>query len=159
MSEYRVEKTRVPATLTLSTGTTVDGHFFLSGGAPTHAGPERVIDLLNADTGFLPFEPEARGKDQAPTALYNRAHIVTVLLPTRDVALERDPSCSVAKQQSVSIRLSNGELLAGTVHVVRPIGNDRLSDYTALHEAFRAIETPDRTLIVNSAYVVSLLET
>ena len=42
MSEFRVEKRREAAELTLSTGTTVSGHFFLSGSSQGHAGPERV---------------------------------------------------------------------------------------------------------------------
>jgi hypothetical protein len=159
MSDLRIEKRRTPATLTLSTGATVDGHFFLWGGAPTHTGPERVIDLLNGETGFFPFELDARGAEPAHTALYNRSHIVLVQLPAHDAAMEGDPSYSVAVQRPVTVQLSTGVRLSGVVHVVTPASRNRLSDYAGLREMFRALETVDRTVIVNMTYIITLIET
>src|SRR6185503_7996729 len=51
VSEFRIEKRRAEAALTLTTGNTVKGCFFLSGSSASHLGPERVADLLNAETG------------------------------------------------------------------------------------------------------------
>ena len=48
MSEFRIEKRRTEATLTLSTGAIARGCFFLSGSRANRSGPERVADLLNA---------------------------------------------------------------------------------------------------------------
>ena len=45
MSEYRVEKRREAADVTLVTGATLSGFFFLAGSSPLHSGPERVGDL------------------------------------------------------------------------------------------------------------------
>jgi hypothetical protein len=42
MSEFRVEKRREPADVTLVTGATLSGVFFLAGSSQLHAGPERV---------------------------------------------------------------------------------------------------------------------
>src|SRR3954470_10001466 len=44
VSEFRIEKRRVEARLTL-TGGTVSGCFFLAGSNASHSGPERVADL------------------------------------------------------------------------------------------------------------------
>jgi hypothetical protein len=61
MSEFRVEKRRAEAELTLSTGVRVKGAFFLAGSSAGHAGPERVGNLLNGDPGFFPFELSDNG--------------------------------------------------------------------------------------------------
>src|SRR5688572_33236053 len=57
-SEFRVEKSRADATLTLSNGTSVHGCFFISGTSRTHAGPEGVKDVLNSEAGFFPFDSD-----------------------------------------------------------------------------------------------------
>jgi hypothetical protein len=154
MSEFRFEKHRFPAELTLTTGTRVRGWFFVAGGAATHAGPERVGDLLNEQGGFFPFEI-GDGK----TALYNRAHVVVVALPPGVTEAELDPGYDVAKRRLVTMLLSTGGRLAGTVAVYRPIGHDRLSDYARCEEQFRYLVTAERTFIVNSSHVVELTET
>jgi len=58
----------------------------------------------------------------------------------------------------VSILLSTGMRVAGKVSVYRPIGDDRLSDYAKLEQAFRHLETSDHTLLINSAHIVELQE-
>ena len=40
----------------------------------------------------------------------------------------------------------------------RPPGRDRLSDYAHLDDRFRYLEQADRTLLINSLHIVSLLE-
>ena len=65
LSEFRVEKSRAEATLTLSNGASVRGCFFVAGSSRTHAGPERVKDVLNGETGFFPFEVTAAGRTRA----------------------------------------------------------------------------------------------
>ena len=57
-SELRVEKRREAAEITLVTGATVSGVFFLAGSSQLHTGPERVGDMLNSERGFFPFESE-----------------------------------------------------------------------------------------------------
>jgi hypothetical protein len=168
-SEYRVEKKRAAAELTLTTGATVKGCFFLWGSSHSYGGPERVGDLLNEQSGFFPFEIE-----DGRTALYNRAQIVIVRLhgssgiestapgsmssgSRNEVQLE--PGYEVATRRLVSMLLSTGDRIAGTVSVFRPAGRDRLSDYARSEQMFRYVETPDQTLIVNSAHLVELRET
>lgn len=152
-SEYRVEKKRADAELVLTTGATVRGCFFLWTSSQTHAGPERVGDLLNEQTGFFPFQLET-----GETALYNRAHIVIVRLPPQILEVQLEPGYEVATKRVVSMLLSTGDRVAGTVSVYRPAGRDRLSDYARSDEAFRYVETGDHTVIVNSAHLVELRE-
>jgi hypothetical protein len=157
VSEFRIEKRRAEAALTLTTGTTVQGCFFLAGSSATHSGPERVAELLNAETGFFPFELNA---GSAPhTVLYNRAQIVLVTLLEETTEAQLDPGYSVATEREVRILLSNGRTVEGRVRVYRPAGRDRLSDYARAPEVFRYVETADSTVIVNADHIVELRET
>ena len=158
VSEFRVEKQRVDAALTLTTGTVVRGCFFLSGSSPTHAGPERVADLLNAETGFFPFE--LNGANSPHTALFNRAQLVLVTLLAKDtVEAQLEPGYDVAPTRQIRVLLSTGSAIEGVVRIYRPSGRDRLSDYARAPEIFRYVEAAGATVIVNAAHIVELRET
>jgi len=156
VSDYRVEKRRAGAELTLTTGLKVRGSFFLAGSSATHFGPERIADLLNGETGFFPFAVEGRGAD---TALYNRAQLVSVRLLESTGEAKLDPGYELATERHVAMLLANGESICGAVRVYRPVGRDRLSDYARGTDVFRYIETPGATFIGNSAHIVELKET
>jgi hypothetical protein len=157
VSEFRVEKRRAEAALTLTTGATVRGCFFLADSRASHVGPERVADLLNAEPGFFPFESKVEGRSS--TALYNRSQVVMVTLLEDTIEAQLDPGYAVATERGVRILLSNGETVEGRVRVYRPTGRDRLSDYARAPETFRYVETAGPTVIVNSAHMVELRET
>ena len=156
MSEFHVEKRRTEAALTLATGATIRGCFFLAGSSATHAGPERVADLLNAETGFFPFELNAESSPR--TVLYNRSQLVVVTLLEDTIEAQLDPGYSVATEREVRMLLSNGRTVEGLVRVYRPAGRDRLSDYARAPETFRYVETLEATVIVNTAHIVELRE-
>ena len=153
MSEFRVEKRREAAEITLSTGAIITGHFFLSGSSQLHAGPERVGDLLNLEPGFFPFEAP-----NGETLLINRAHVIKVVLPEHVIEAQLDDGYDLATRRRVAMLLSNGEKVTGQVAVYRPAGHDRLSDYAHIDDRFRYVEQSDRTLLINSQHIVSLLE-
>ena len=154
MSDLRIEKRRTEAELTLATGTSVHGFFFLAASSATHA-PERVGDLLNAEGGFFPFE--LRGRPE--TVLYNRSHVVVVTLLPSAIEAQQEPGYSVATERGVRMLLSSGQTIEGCVRVYQPTGRDRLSDYARAPQVFHYVETPYATLIVNTAHIVELRET
>jgi hypothetical protein len=155
MSEYRVEKERAEATLTLSNGSKVHGYLFV-GAAVNYAEQERVKDLLNGETGFLPFERTENGRSR--TVLYHRDHVMAVRLP--DVREPRqDPGYENATKRSVSLLLTDGTRLSGDVRVYFPRGRDRLSDYVRTPETFRYLEVANATYVVNTRHILELTET
>ena len=154
-SELRVLKERMAATVTLSNGTSVHGFVFVSGFSATHSGPERVKDVLNAEPGFFPFEVEGRPGD--PTVLFNREHVVMVVLASDD-ELRQMPGYEHATRRTVSMLLSNGQRLDGLVRVLRPRGRDRLSDHARGGEQFWYLEGPNRTLLVNTQHVLEMTD-
>jgi hypothetical protein len=157
MSQFRVEKRREEAELKLKTGGKVRGSFFLAGSTATQVGPERIADLLNAETGFFPFDPSSGSSDA--TIVINRAHVVSVKLLEPSTEAQADPGYEVATVRHVAMLLSNGTRLTGSVRVYRPQGRDRLSDYARSPEVFRYVESAGVTFIVNTAHVVELTET
>ena len=152
MSELRIEKRRETAELTLVTGTTVLGDFFLFGSSQLHTGPERIGEFLNAETGFFPFECGGE------TSLINRTHVLMVALPAQIIEPSLDAGYDVATRHRVKVLLTTGESVVGDVIVFRPPGHDRLSDYAHQEERFRYVELENRTLLINSAHIVALTE-
>jgi hypothetical protein len=156
ISEFRIEKTKTDAVLTLSEGGSVRGRFFVVSSTANDWGPERVKDLLNAESGFFPFEVGDVGRPR--TVLFNRAHVVMVTLAGHEEP-QRDPGYSAATTRSVSVLLSNGTRVTGFVKIFLPQGRDRLSDYARGNEGFRYLESPGKTFIVNVSHIVELSET
>lgn len=150
---FRVEKLRVEATITLSNGQTAHGFFFL-GSSARRLGRERVDELLNAESAFFPFE--RYGRDETQVVLYNRDHIVFIQLVENEARMV--PGYEVAAKHRVSVLLSNGHRINGTVPVHLPKGYDRLSDWARDPMIFRYVETDDATLLVNVRHVASILE-
>jgi hypothetical protein len=153
VSEFRFEKRRISATLTLAPGTSVSGSFFVALQTSTHEGAERIGDLLNAQAGFFPFELR-----DGTTVLYNRAHLVAVALEPGVSEAERDPGYDVATHRHVGMLLSTGMRVKGKVAVYAAPGRDRLSDYARSPQIFRYVVTQKNTLVINAAHIVELTE-
>jgi hypothetical protein len=154
-SEFRVEKIRAAATLTLSNGASLVGYFFVAGASARHAGVERIADVLNGADRFFPFEVIDAGGGPR-TGLYNRDHVVLVMLASGDEA--RDSGYDVAAPRRVSMLLSNNVRITGFVRVEQPYGHDRLSDYARGSRQFEYVEAATATFIVNLRHVVELTE-
>lgn len=152
-SKYRVEKQRAEAVVTLSSGGVIRGYFFTAGGSARRAGPERVGDLLNADSGFVPFE--IHDGEDVRTVMFNRSHIVMVTLADNEAS--RDSGYGVAAARQVSVLLSNAHRVVGAVRIYQPEGRDRLSDWARQPEMFRYVEA-ETTVLVNTAHVVEVRE-
>jgi hypothetical protein len=153
-SDYRVEKARTNAIVTLSTGESAHGYFFISKASARLAGPERVGELLNGDEGFFPFEISEGSYNR--TVLYNRDHVVVVMLADQEA--RRDPGYEIATRRTISIMLSNGRRLMGSVRVYQPEGRDRLSDWARQGDGFRYVETDEGTFLVNLIHVIEVSE-
>ena len=148
------EKHRAFARILLSNGERRDGCFFVAGVSAWHEGPERVGELLEKHDGFLPLESSA--DTGARTFLINPSHILMVELA--DDEARSDSGYVVARRQPVSVLLSSGQRITGVVHVHRPEGQDRLSDWTRQPGRFRYVETTSGTCLLNAAHIVEVSE-
>ena len=153
-SDFRIQKHRSEAGVRLTTGAMVHGNFFTSDGSPLHAGPERIGDLLNAESGFFPFE--RRDEDGFQTMILNRAHVVVVAV-SRDEP-RQEPGYEMARREAVSMLLSTGQRVTGSICVYQPEGHNRLSDWSKSGDAFLYLETDGLALLVNRAHIVQIVE-
>src|SRR4051812_16505611 len=117
-SEFRIEKGRRRAIVTLSTGDVLEGCFFVARSSTHGPVPERVADVLNAEGGFFPFELGEGATSR--TILLNRDRIVTIALAENEARY--DPGYDIATQRDVILRFANGRQLHGLVRVYRPEG-------------------------------------
>lgn len=155
-SVFRIEKRRAEAILTLSDGRLLAGCFFLAGGSGRHTGPERVGDVLNAAGTMFPFQLGDGTGDHTTTALVHREHVVTATLGENEGSL--DPAYFVARAHPVSIWLSTGQRLDGSIRFNRPRGQDRLSDWAESADRFCYIETDEAALLVNINHIIEIRE-
>src|SRR5688500_12448840 len=108
MTDLRIDKRRVTATITLAAGERLTGALFLAEQAATHAGPERLLDVLTGPPGFLLLEAVSPiGERQ--TVLLNRAYIAVIDADCALDDLADDYAYQVAVQKSVLLQLVNGE--------------------------------------------------
>jgi hypothetical protein len=75
-----------------------------------------------------------------------------------DDEARRDPGYGIATARTVSILLSNGRRLLGSVRVYRPPGRDRLSDWSRHGPRFRYVEAEHATFLVNVDHIVDARE-
>ena len=155
MSELRIDKRRVLATITLTGGDRLVGSLFLAAQAAHHAGPERLLDVLNGPPGFVPFET-ASGPGDRQTVLVNRGCITVVHTDLAVADLAEDQSYQVAVQKSVLLQFAGGEQLRGVLRVERPVGRNRLSDAVRDDAGFRYVEGAGGVFAVNLAHVVRI---
>lgn len=155
MSDLRIDKRRVTATLALTGGERLIGSLFLAEQAEHHAGPERLLDVLNGPPGFLPFE-SVSGPGVRQTVLVNRANIVVVDTDSALEDLADDHAYQVAVQKSVLLQFASGDELRGVLRVERPVGRNRLSDAVRDDAGFRYVEGAGGVLAVNLAHVVRI---
>src|SRR5262245_60932902 len=153
-SELRIQKHRSEAGIRLTTGETVHGNFFTSTGSALHAGPERIGDLMNGDSGFFPFE--RRDEDGLQTVLYNRAHVVAVTVSREDP--RQQAGYGVGQRRAVAMVLSTGQRPTGSIRVYQPEGHNRLSDWSNGRDQFQYVETETFAVLVNRAHVVEITE-
>lgn len=149
-----MDKRRVEATLTLTTGPTVHGSFFLGDTSVAGDGPERVDDLLNHTSRFFPFERHEDG--QSTVVLYSVDHLTLVTL-FHDAAREV-PGYEVARVRHVALILTGGDRVVGRIRVYQPDGRNRVSDWSHEPAMFRFLETDQGTLLININHVIEIIE-
>ena len=153
-SEYRFEKRRAAAVVTMVGGEVARGSFFTPAIRPAATAENVSRTCSTPKRAFFPSKwkaPTSRGP-----SCYNRSHLISAEIFDNEAGL--DPDYAVASRRPVSILLSNGRRIEAFVRIASPAGRDRLSDWTRLPEVFRYVEFGDSILIVNAAHIVAFTE-
>ena len=97
------------------------------------------------------------------TAIVGRVYLTTRLPQTAEQIAgvseeELEPGFSVAVRRDVTMLLSTGTAIDGTILVDDAAGHERLSDYARDSKQFWYVLTSRATVIVNSAHIVEIVE-
>jgi hypothetical protein len=157
MSDFRIEKRLVEATVLLDTGARRVGAFFLTETVGAHLGPEGLHDLLNGPDRFIPFRVAAADGYPEHDVILNRARVVVIRLgeDARDPAAEM--SLGISPRRYAKLVLATGDEVAGNLRISLPAGRDRVSDYANSGDAFARVEQPAGPVFVNLDYVVEIV--
>jgi hypothetical protein len=150
MDLYRIEKSRIPVTVTLARGEQVNGDMFIQGNSEWHLGPERTADVLNDGLGFFPLAVA-----ENDTLLVNKKGVRDVA----ELSSSRDDWRLIPswRQQRVELRFLGGGNLSGTVDLELPGDHPRLLDFLNKTEsAFVPVLTEGGTRLVNREFIESI---
>jgi len=146
--EY-VEKIRVAVRIPQSGLEPARGLIALAPLAELHAGPETLLERLNARDRWLPFEREDG------VVLLLARHELAWVAPARDV--ERSLVCPrtwrVTREERVCLRLDGGEELEGLLQMELPEFANRASDFLNGDEDYFTLLTDHGIVLVNKRSV------
>lgn len=147
MNELRIPKHPVPVRIRAG-GTTHRVSLFLGEAAATHAGPQRLVDLLGEPGDFLPA-----GEEDGPISFFRR-DAISVVECDREVPDDPALDSPHARRVAVKVLLADGTGLAGIVRFVLPPERSRLVDFLDLAPTFFRIELERGVAYVNKRHVV-----
>lgn len=148
--EY-VEKLRVGVNLATSSGVALQGWIALSPVSPLHAGPETLLERLNAGDQVFPLEGGAPG---GGVLLVNPLDVECVR-PARGTPNElvRRAHFGPPREERVQVRFRSGAEVEGLVRFELPPGFNRISDFLNSPEEFYTLDAADGVWVIHKRLV------
>jgi hypothetical protein len=141
--DYRIEKTRIPVTLTMLGGDELHGHIFVSAVAPHGFGSEQPADLFNGSEPFFPFELDS---GEVILIAKDRVAEVSGLGHPEDDTMRHLGS----RMALVQVMLAGGAVRFGAVRLELPADRPRLVDYlNRITDRFITLYTSDEAHLIN----------
>ncbi len=148
MEELRVPKRRITSQFVLTGGAVREVAVFLAEATADHSGGERLSDLLNGASQFIPAQDTGTG---AMTFVHTSG------LAVARVAAEHEMSdadqLTIPTEHEVEVQLVDGQRLTGLITYVLPEGRSRLTDYLNDSPAFFRLIEAERVALINKRYV------
>jgi hypothetical protein len=144
--ELKVPKRRVQVEVLIPGGGARQVIVFLAEFAPTHTGPERLSDLLNAEDEFVPALDVA-----TDTMMFLGRHSIAAARVAHEWELGEQPEEGV--QHDVEITLTDGTPLRGSVFFVPPHAGSRLLDYLNDEQTFVRLAEPEKVALINKRQI------
>lgn len=147
MDEPKIEKETRPALFELSDGSEMEGEVFLRLHEAHHTGRQKLGDLLNGDSPFIPV------KTNGNILLLNRSHIV---LGKAESEWEEDDLMTLGKQHAIWVKMVNGEEIQGKIFVNISEVAFRVKDYFNQPDDFLPLMQPEWIVYINRKFVLSV---
>ena len=116
----KVPKKKVPLIVNFVGEKSIRGNIFLCSQSPFRVGEELVIDLLNEEDPFFPFEIE-----NPPSIRFISKRNIMSADTSEDSASEE----GVGKKEEITVLLSDGQKLSGELLIEQPEHKSRVLDF------------------------------
>jgi len=150
MDPLRVPKRRAEIDVTFADGSVRKVAVFLSEQASLHGGKERVLDLLESPSGFLP------GIDREGDKIALVAKDSVAVVRTDEPPWDRD-EINLPVEHEVEVLLRGGEKLRGLLSYVLPPESSRPIDYLNGSSRFFTLIEEGRVALVHKTHVLEVV--
>ncbi len=144
-----VEKIQARVRVSRGEAEPLDGSVSLAPIARSHAGPQSLLELLNAPSRVIPIQCEADGL----VLLLMRANVVWVAAPGLDPELVCPPTYRVSREERVRLVFTDRSRVEGLIPMELPEDLNRTSDFLNQASDFFPLVTANGTLLVNKLCV------
>jgi hypothetical protein len=152
MDAYRVPKGRATVLIFVPPFPIAVRTVFLSEIAESHHGPETVSDLLDKPQAYLPVQEE----DGEPVLLRKDSVRWLKVEDPRAVEWCFFEDAAGAATRKIRCVFADGDPLDGTIYVVAPEGERRVSDLVNRRSGFLHVESEGELYLVNLRHVVTV---
>ena len=142
-----IEMLKKKAEILFSDGSRLCGHFFVLLHTQGRLGAECLLDLLQDERSFLPFE-----KDEGKILLVQKGAIVLVI----SEGCEYLKGVPYQKKMESRISLLSGQSLEAKVYSDLPQTRSRLSDFLNHSSNFFCVEVDGQEYLVNTQFIKSV---
>jgi hypothetical protein len=150
MDPLRVPKRRAEIDVTFADGSARKVAVFLSEQASLHGGMERVLDLLESPSAFLP------GIDREGDKVALVAKDSIAVVRTDEPPWDRD-EINLPVEHEVEVLLRGGEKLRGLLSYVLPAESSRPIDYLNGSSRFFTLIEEGRVALVHKTHVLEVV--
>ncbi len=144
-SDFRIEKERLPVTVTTESGERLSGDMFVQGYARRRLGREEAIDVLNDNDPYFPL------------ALSDHSMVLVAKHRVRDVDVptgESSPGAVATRSVTVELVVAGGDAFLGEVRLEVPFERPRLLDFlNRMQQRFITLHTADGIRLINSRLI------
>jgi hypothetical protein len=147
-SDYRIEKTRLPVSMTLRSGASVEGALYVQSSGHHLGALEDAPEIMNSPAPFFPFALESGG-----TTIVAKDSVRSLTTTRQDV--HDDAVLGLATRVEVTLR--DGARLTGTVFVEPISGSSRILDFLNRHtERFITLFRGDEVILLHRTLLESV---
>ena len=147
---HRQATYRVPASVTLSDGTLIEGQIFLQAATPLHEGGEIPVEMLNRSESFFAILLPDGGFTLVSKA---QTAVVTCDASLWEVDQQRR---AISSQFRLEVHLAGGKILSGEAFWELPKSHPRPQDFLNVREAFFEITEDGVSHSINRSLVAQV---
>ena len=154
MSQFKIQKHKQKVDLKLKGAETLSGYFFLNAQGASHEGPDRVLDMLQASPGFVPFETHAHEFWMVNTEAIESVVVDSVY----ELEVIRSFGDDYYIFKEVLVQFVPGHCAKGNLVIEPQEGFKRVQDELNRGKRFVILDCGDRTHLIATSHVATVVE-